>query len=180
MHDLYMNPMAMKMEQPYEVHHEHSLGLVEMTDESQSPHDSPPNDYTSTFEFTNSAHAHYDQTYSSAPYQTAYSAPQPLHPLNTATLWPSQLTNPSGSSPSSVLPLQPRPLAPVSHESPAPPVSEPTPPPPKRTPTLPTSRKTLTDNDRRRMCRYHEENPTIKQTEIGGESIPRIEWPFIC
>ncbi|EPQ63700.1 hypothetical protein BGT96224_5103, partial [Blumeria graminis f. sp. tritici 96224] len=30
-------------------------------------------------------------------------------------------------------------------------------------------RKTLTHNDRRRMCQYHEENPTVKQTEIGGE-----------
>ena len=160
----------MKLEQPYEVHHEHSLGLVEMSDENHSPHDSPPHDYASNFEFTNSTHANYEQTYSSAPYQTSFSAPQPLHPLNT-TLWPSQLTNPSGSSPPGGLPLHARPLAPVSHDTPAPPVSEPTPPPPKQTPTLPTSRKTLTDNDRRRMCRYHEENPTIKQTEIGGKSI---------
>lgn len=30
-------------------------------------------------------------------------------------------------------------------------------------------RKTLTDSDRRRMCQYHEENPSVKQTEIGGE-----------
>lgn len=33
----------------------------------------------------------------------------------------------------------------------------------------PTPRKTLTDSDRRRMCQYHEDNPTTKQTEIGGE-----------
>ena len=32
-----------------------------------------------------------------------------------------------------------------------------------------TPRKTLTDSDRRRMCQYHEENPSVKQTEIGGE-----------
>ena len=32
-----------------------------------------------------------------------------------------------------------------------------------------TPRRTLTDTDRRRMCRYHEEHPTVKQTEIGGE-----------
>lgn len=32
----------------------------------------------------------------------------------------------------------------------------------------PTPRKTLTDNDRRKMCQYHEDNPTVKQTEIGG------------
>ncbi|KAI9812146.1 MAG: hypothetical protein M1827_004812 [Pycnora praestabilis] len=29
-------------------------------------------------------------------------------------------------------------------------------------------RRTLTDADRRRMCLYHEENPTVKQTEIGA------------
>lgn len=33
----------------------------------------------------------------------------------------------------------------------------------------PTPRKTLTDADRRSMCLYAEENPTKKQTEIGGE-----------
>jgi hypothetical protein len=34
-----------------------------------------------------------------------------------------------------------------------------------------TPRKTLTDADRRRMCLYAEEHPTVKQTEIGGELI---------
>ncbi|CAN9196467.1 unnamed protein product [Alternaria alternata] len=34
--------------------------------------------------------------------------------------------------------------------------------------TSSTPRKTLTDSDRRRMCQYHEENPTVKQTEIGA------------
>ncbi|KAL9085563.1 MAG: hypothetical protein Q9159_004661 [Coniocarpon cinnabarinum] len=32
-----------------------------------------------------------------------------------------------------------------------------------------TPRRTLTDNDRRKMCQYHQEHPTKKQTEIGGE-----------
>jgi hypothetical protein len=36
----------------------------------------------------------------------------------------------------------------------------------------PIQRKTLSDADRRRMCVYHEENPNIKQTEIGG--MPRF------
>jgi hypothetical protein len=37
-------------------------------------------------------------------------------------------------------------------------------------PTQSTSspRRTLTDADRRRMCIFHEENPNVKQTEIGG------------
>ena len=37
------------------------------------------------------------------------------------------------------------------------------------TPTTSTPRRTLTDNDRRKMCQYHEEHPTKKQTEIGGK-----------
>ncbi|KAK2753663.1 hypothetical protein FQN55_000026 [Onygenales sp. PD_40] len=36
------------------------------------------------------------------------------------------------------------------------------------TPAPSTPRRTLTDNDRRRMCLYHEENPHVKQTEIGA------------
>ncbi|EHA19072.1 hypothetical protein ASPNIDRAFT_212059 [Aspergillus niger ATCC 1015] len=32
----------------------------------------------------------------------------------------------------------------------------------------PTPRRTLTDEDRRRMCLYHEENKTAKQTDIGA------------
>jgi len=39
----------------------------------------------------------------------------------------------------------------------------------------PTPRKTLTDADRRSMCLYAEENPTKKQTEIGGKS---LQSPF--
>lgn len=34
----------------------------------------------------------------------------------------------------------------------------------------PAPRRTLTDADRRRMCLYHEQHPTKKQTEIGGKS----------
>ena len=34
----------------------------------------------------------------------------------------------------------------------------------------PNPRKTLTDDDRRRMCIYHEENKSAKQTDIGGTS----------
>lgn len=32
----------------------------------------------------------------------------------------------------------------------------------------PSARKTLTENDRRRMCQYHDKNPYIEYTEIGG------------
>jgi hypothetical protein len=34
-----------------------------------------------------------------------------------------------------------------------------------------TPRRTLTDDDRRRMCEYHESHPGVKQTEIGGMSV---------
>ncbi|KAI5814704.1 hypothetical protein BZA77DRAFT_249678 [Pyronema omphalodes] len=39
---------------------------------------------------------------------------------------------------------------------------------PAPAPTTSQPRRTLTDADRRRMCIYHEENPNVKQTEIGA------------
>lgn len=76
----------------------------------------------------------------------------PSHPT-----WPSMLTNPASySSPPVAIPAVPTPLVkgngnklPAIHATPSP-------------------RKTLTDADRRKMCQYHEDNPTVKQTEIGG------------
>jgi len=74
----------------------------------------------------------------------------PSHPT-----WPSMLTNPASYPPPPV-------AIPVS----APPLVK------GSTGKLPgatsTPRKTLTDSDRRRMCQYHEDNPSVKQTEIGG------------
>ena len=104
--------------------------------------------------------------------------PQPVFP---ATQWPSMLTNPSVQAhPPAPIQLQPPtptqlhapqmsappPLAPISTTAAAP-------PPPTSTKTSPTrdppQRRTLTDQDRRRMCQYHEENLSVKQTEIGGK-----------
>jgi hypothetical protein len=45
----------------------------------------------------------------------------------------------------------------------------PTPPSASSVPSAPTPRRTLTDEDRRRMCQYHEENKSAKQTDIGGK-----------
>jgi len=75
----------------------------------------------------------------------------PSHPT-----WPSMLTNPASYPPPPVaIPVSASPLVKGS------------------TGKLPgatsTPRKTLTDSDRRRMCQYHEDNPSVKQTEIGGE-----------
>ncbi|RDW83329.1 hypothetical protein BP5796_04820 [Coleophoma crateriformis] len=72
----------------------------------------------------------------------------PSHPT-----WPSMLTNPVNySAPPVAIPSasnqKPQKLA-TAHVAPSP-------------------RKTLTDNDRRRMCQYHEDNPSVKQTEIGA------------
>lgn len=74
--------------------------------------------------------------------------------------WPSLLTNPASySSPPVAIPPVSAPVVkgngaklPAIHATPSP-------------------RKTLTDSDRRRMCQYHEDNPSVKQTEIGGEDI---------
>ncbi|KAL7626279.1 hypothetical protein AAE478_003049 [Parahypoxylon ruwenzoriense] len=68
--------------------------------------------------------------------------------------WPSLRTNPSQSYSAAPVPI--------------PPASAPMRQPPKL-PTINTSqpRKTLTDEDRRNMCLFHEDNPHAKQTEIG-------------
>ena len=171
-----MDPLVLKVEHQYDMQHDHGLGSehnADVNEDGHSPHGSPQQGYTNQFDFSSPTHTSFEHHYSSAPYQS-YSAPQPLHPLNTTVLWPSQLTNPSTSSPPAMLAIPPRALAPATQEctqettsAPTPP---PPPPPPKSAPNQSNSRKTLTDNDRRRMCKYHEENPTVKQTEIGGES----------
>ncbi|OTA61944.1 hypothetical protein K449DRAFT_57723 [Hypoxylon sp. EC38] len=68
--------------------------------------------------------------------------------------WPSLRTNPSHNYSAPPVPI--------------PPASAPMRQPPKL-PTINTSqpRKTLTDEDRRNMCLFHEDNPHAKQTEIG-------------
>lgn len=175
--ELFTESAALKMDQqPYMVSQEHHYGpeQVDMAPHDQSPQDrrSPQQQYSSSFNFSLPAPSTFDPTYHGSSYQPSYSAPQPLQPLNTATVWPSQLTNPSppsSRSPPTALPLLPRPLAPLEQEVPNEVETDPSPPPaPKASTTASTSRRTLTDNDRRRMCQYHEDNPTVKQTEIGG------------
>lgn len=70
--------------------------------------------------------------------------------------WPSLRTNPSQS-------FSPAPVA-------IPPASAPTRTQPPKLPTLTTSqgRKTLTHEDRKAMCKFAEENPHVKQNEIGA------------
>lgn len=164
----------MKVEHPYGVHHSHAQRNHEYRPEQimdihaeQSPRNSPANEYQH-FNFGTSGDGLYQR-----PFQPQFSAPEPLPPLNTSTptLWPSQITNPSGQvSPPISLPTH-RPIAPVTQS-----VPRKTPPSASSKAANPasTSRKTLSDDDRRRMCKYHDENPTIKQTEIGGEPAYRL------
>lgn len=77
----------------------------------------------------------------------------PSHPT-----WPSMLTNPNGynTSPPVAIPPASAPIQSLKTTRPiAPPIAS-------------QPRKTLTDDDRRRMCQYHIDNPAMKQTEIGA------------
>ena len=83
--------------------------------------------------------------------QNAYHPPPPSQPIQTITP-SSQASVPSAlqaSPQSATTPQQQLPSSQSGHSG-----SQP--------------RRTLTDNDRRKMCEYHEAHPTKKQTEIGG------------
>jgi len=41
---------------------------------------------------------------------------------------------------------------------------------PSVVPPAKSPRKMLTDDDRKKICQHHEDNPKVKQTEIGGEA----------
>lgn len=88
---------------------------------------------------------------------------QQLQPL-VMPQWPSMLNSHQSQPfqpayPQPVQPIQPMTLAPL-----------PTPISATSSRSGSTPRKTLTDLDRKQMCQYAEENPTAKQTEIGGMS----------
>ncbi|MCJ1256396.1 hypothetical protein MMC24_004217 [Lignoscripta atroalba] len=151
-----MDPMMMK-----EHHHDGDYAngqWVEIHDYHSPPHHSPMHEYNG-FGYMSSSHLPLEPAYNRS-LPSSYQMHQPLQPLITAQ-WPSMLTSPSNSAPPT-LPAAP-PLAPVSTVAtahPLPPITNP--------PSAPSSRRTLTDTDRRRMCQYHEDNPTVKQTEIGA------------
>ena len=86
--------------------------------------------------------------------QTSHPPQLPILPMQS---WPSMLTNPVPYPGQIGIPaVAPPPVA----------ASVPATTKPSRS-TSSTPRRTLTDDDRRRMCRYHEENPTAKQLDIG-------------
>ena len=89
---------------------------------------------------------------------------QPLHPLIVPTQWPSMLTSQSSQSSYST-PSLPS----ASTNTPSSAVSSNSHPMQIRQTTTGgnTPRRTLTDEDRRRMCQYADDNPGVKQTDIG-------------
>lgn len=97
---------------------------------------------------------------------------QPLHPLIVPPQWPSMLTSQSQSS-YSTTPTIPSastttPLSAVSSSSQSLQIRQ-------TTTGGNTPRRTLTDEDRRRMCQYAEDNPGVKQTDIG-RMLPSYEF----
>ncbi|EEQ83739.2 uncharacterized protein BDCG_00544 [Blastomyces dermatitidis ER-3] len=119
----------------------------------QSQHQSPINEFNG-FTYGSSPVMPVEPSYS-------MSIPQPytsqqLLPLSTPSQWPSMLTTQS-TFPPVPLPPMPMPSMPSLHPIHTAPIT-----------TAPTPRRTLTDNDRRRMCEYHERHPHVKQTEIGA------------
>ena len=161
MQRLEMDSMVMKVEHGHTAHHDDDFAAGQWVEiaHDHSPHQSPLHEYNG-FGFLASTHVPVDPIYHRAA-QNSYAANSALHPL-IMPQWPSQITNPSEGGSPAAIPL-PRALAPTST------VTTPQSAPPAiPAPASSTARKTLTDHDRRRMCQYHEDFPTVKQTEIGG------------
>jgi len=159
--------MAMKHEQDEIYDHSGSWGLPSAG--YQSPHVPSPAHEFAQFEFMSppmgSGHS-FDPTFQRhlPPYSHGLQhSPHQQYPA----VWPSMLTNPS--PPMTSLPM-------MAHPSSIPTTTfaTPQPLPPLITTQVaqpqPGQRRTLTDQDRRRMCMYHEEHPSVKQTEIGGNA----------
>ncbi|KAI4630220.1 uncharacterized protein J4E78_002850 [Alternaria triticimaculans] len=147
-------------QEPFEDHHSGWHG-----DNGYNPHhQSPVQDFNG---FNGFAPLPMEPIYGNGmhpPHQT-HPTPRTTHPqlqpliMPQMPQWPSMLTSQSTYQ-ASLFPSAPPPITPAS----ATPVSASS----THSRTSSTPRKTLTDSDRRRMCQYHEENPTVKQTEIGA------------
>ena len=162
--------LSLSMDHVKEEHRDGEYGnqqWMEIND-YQSPHmHSPAHEY-SGFGYMSSPHGIPMEPIFQRTMPLSYSTHQQPPPLMTAQ-WPSMLTNPSrNATPAlSVQPIQSPPsLAPPSTYSTVHSLPQPANPLP-----VPSARRTLTDQDRRRMCQYHEDNPTVKQTEIGGKQL---------
>lgn len=135
-----------------------------------SPQHSPPMPEYSGFDYGQSQLMPVDSYGMSIPPPYAsMPLPMPSHS------WPSMLTTHSPFAASGI-PVSTTPTS-VSPSTPLPQVR-------KTSTGGSTPRRTLTDDDRRQMCIYHEENKTAKQTDIGGKHISlsalRGSADFIC
>lgn len=119
-----------------------------------SPQHSPPMPEYNGFEYGPSLMA-VDASYGMSIPPPYASLPLPMPPHS----WPSMLANQSPFHENGLPPSMP---TSVSPSAPAPPMR-------KSSTGGANPRRTLTDEDRRQMCLYHEENKTAKQTDIGGE-----------
>lgn len=120
-----------------------------------SPQHSPPMPEYSGFDYGHSTLMAVDSYGMSIPPPYAsLPLPMPSHS------WPSMLTTQSPFHENGLPPV-PAPTS-VSPSAPAPPGR-------KASTSSSTPRRTLTDEDRRQMCLYHEENKSAKQTDIGGK-----------
>lgn len=161
-HDHHQHQQQHQQQQHHDsAFHDNSSGWVENNGYSQhAPHQSPVQDYNGY------------NTYAPLPMEPLY--PAGMHPPRTThqqlqplimPQWPSMLTSQSSYVPpifqSAPVPITPASATPVSAVSAVSTSST-------RSHGSSTPRKTLTDADRRRMCQYHEDHPTVKQTEIGA------------
>ena len=129
-------------------------------------HQSPVQDYNG---FNGYAPLPMEPIYTTGMHPPRTAQPQ-LQPL-IMPQWPSMLTSSQSTYASSIFPSAPVPITPAS--------ATPSSATSTTRPHNSTPRKTLTDADRRRMCLYHEEHPTVKQTEIGGMCTGLVLW-YIC
>jgi hypothetical protein len=150
---------------------------MEPLNDYHSPHTQSPAHEYNAFGFTmgpshGMSHGMPMEPNYNRPMPPLYTTHQPQQSL-IAAQWPSMIINPSTSNPPPPM-AAPPPLAPVSSFAAThslPPLTTPIP--------TPSARRTLTDQDRRRMCQYHDENPTVKQTEIGGEPYPTSNFKSV-
>ncbi len=152
-----MNSIIMESEQHHAQENDFGNGQWgDINGYTASQHQSPVHEYTG-FGFTVPGTVPIEPAYNRT-IPPPFTTHQQLQPL-LVPQWPSMMISPSSFTPSNV------PTAPVAAPVSAPVVSQPA-------HTTSTPRRTLTDADRRRMCVYHEDNPTVKQTEIGGRMTP--------
>ncbi|KAL1961340.1 hypothetical protein VTO42DRAFT_68 [Malbranchea cinnamomea] len=140
--------------QPVQDHDFSAPQWVDLGGFNQPQHHSPMQDFN-PYVFGSSPVMQMEQAYSMSIPQP-YTAQQ-LLPLTMPPPWPGIISTQPGFAPVPLAPIPPMQSlgAPQRIHTP-------------HFPTAPTPRRTLTDADRRRMCLYHEENPNVKQTEIGA------------